>query len=265
MNIRAIAFDLDGTVLENGVVPSHLFNRLRRFAEAGGILIPATGRTLDAILSILEQSGFLAAVGYSQFMVPGQKWVFERDRSGYTPLGDYNEIYLKKWTANLKKVREYLSRCEEELSAVGITHDIWQRFEEDQSTTGHIDVCFPRNGDEEQGESILISGFRPVLDIQVTGNGNLRIIMLAGYGKGEALAYIAKTAGIPSDRILAIGDDLNDTSMLDGRFGFLSATLANAHPRILRAVKSINGFIARGAGSAGFAEVMDWIQSNGKL
>lgn len=44
-------------------------------------------------------------------------------------------------------------------------------------------------------------------------------------GKGNTLAELARTLGIPNHQVLAIGDSTNDLSMLDGRFGFQRATL----------------------------------------
>ena len=64
---------------------------------------------------------------------------------------------------------------------------------------------------------------------------------------GEApflLAEFVRRDGVASGR------------MLDGRFGFRSATVANAEPEIKEAVRANGGRVSGGAVAAGFCEVL---------
>ena len=60
MNCRLIAFDLDGTLLDNDKhIPEENLLALHEAAERGVILAPATGRILRGIPSELRELPFL--------------------------------------------------------------------------------------------------------------------------------------------------------------------------------------------------------------
>jgi hydroxymethylpyrimidine pyrophosphatase-like HAD family hydrolase len=64
--------------------------------------------------------------------------------------------------------------------------------------------------------------------------------------------------GIPPERVMAIGDSLNDMDMLNGEHGFFPVAVANAEAEIKVAVQKAGGLVTRSPTSDGVAEAIAW-------
>jgi hydroxymethylpyrimidine pyrophosphatase-like HAD family hydrolase len=64
--------------------------------------------------------------------------------------------------------------------------------------------------------------------------------------------------GIPAERVMAIGDSINDLDMLNGEHGFFPVAVANAEPEIKEAVKKAGGMVTEKPASDGVAEAIEW-------
>lgn len=71
------------------------------------------------------------------------------------------------------------------------------------------------------------------------------------YGKAEALTWLAADRGIPAERVIAVGDQVNDLSMI--RAAGLGVAVENADPMVIAAADLVIGHYAAEA----FAE---WIE-----
>ena len=64
----------------------------------------------------------------------------------------------------------------------------------------------------------------------------------------------ARSLGYRPEETLCIGDSLNDLTMLDGRFGFYSGTVANGAPEVRAAVLKSGGIVSERRASLGAAD-----------
>ena len=88
-------------------------------------------------------------------------------------------------------------------------------------------------------------------------NHHIVLAMPRGCDKGAALTEYRKLCGLQASEVLAIGDNLNDWSMLCDGHGFRAATVANAVPELLQHVKQRGGLVASKEVSRGVAEIFE--------
>jgi hydroxymethylpyrimidine pyrophosphatase-like HAD family hydrolase len=74
--------------------------------------------------------------------------------------------------------------------------------------------------------------------------------------KGFTLRALAEFLGLHPNQVTAVGDSLNDMSMLDGTFGFVGAAVSNSDEAILKAVRK-DGLILPKARSSGVACLLE--------
>ncbi len=77
------------------------------------------------------------------------------------------------------------------------------------------------------------------------------------FHKGSCLAAIAVEEGVSSDNCFAIGDHLNDLSMLDPRYARHIACPSNAVPDVKSKVRQHGGFVASKEGPEGVGQALD--------
>ncbi len=93
-------------------------------------------------------------------------------------------------------------------------------------------------------------------DIVTTRNGPWINILPREAGKGNTLRRFAELRGIHPEAVLAIGDHLNDESMLNGISVAHAGCPADAVPEILSTVRSAGGLVASGKGPLGTVEII---------
>ena len=81
-------------------------------------------------------------------------------------------------------------------------------------------------------------------------------VALATGTKGATLRGVAEALGLPPERVLGIGDSLNDLDMVDGRYGLSGATMENGDAAIKDAVRKAGGIVAAGVAEAGVGEII---------
>jgi Cof subfamily protein (haloacid dehalogenase superfamily) len=86
------------------------------------------------------------------------------------------------------------------------------------------------------GESMIVSRLEPLLmdgfpDVSIVrSDGELIQIMNRRASKGNALKRVAEHYGVPMSEVMAIGDEVNDVSML--RVAGAAVAMDNAHPTV---------------------------------
>ncbi|HML47062.1 MAG TPA: HAD hydrolase family protein [Clostridia bacterium] len=102
-------------------------------------------------------------------------------------------------------------------------------------------------------------------EIDVNRNHHLINLVPKGHGKGVALQGFAERLGVALEEVvaigaagtLAVGDSLNDLSMIDGRFGLRGGAVANADAIVRAAVERAGGCVASRRASYGVLEIID--------
>ena len=73
--------------------------------------------------------------------------------------------------------------------------------------------------------------------------------------KGSLLKAVAEYYGIFPSEVLAIGDSLNDATMLDGEYGFYCGAPENADPLIQSMILARGGKIGKGTAYTGVLDI----------
>jgi len=98
----------------------------------------------------------------------------------------------------------------------------------------------------------------PWPEAQVSGNHDWSFILHASFSKGKVLQKCAELLGVPRRNIIAIGDGVNDISMLDGSVSGLVGCPANASKEVVAAVKTAGGIVADAESAAGTLQILKY-------
>jgi hypothetical protein len=266
---RLIAFDLDDTALKDGAIPERLREQLAAFCGQarlpacrsgrpdgqGGILSTASGRHYSVQEDILRQSGITGAEGFPQFIISADKFIHRLDAGRYIPVSDWNEAILRRWRRILPEIVKRLPHLSVALEAQGLCHapigDV-QSCEE----RGYVAMQFSDVPAAVAAMDVMARMFKDIKEASINRAACYSAVTLRDTGKGEALRRVASEVRVHPSEVLAVGDSYNDISMLDGRYGFQSAAVANAEPVVKIAVEAAHGCIAQGEGADGFGEIM---------
>ena len=86
-----------------------------------------------------------------------------------------------------------------------------------------------------------------------------------GAEKGNALLAATKAFGLKPSEVLAIGDNYNDVSMIDGKLGFVGACVGNADDNIKKIVKDGGGYVGDGFAHRGVLDVIRQLKKDGLI
>lgn len=256
MNIRLIAFDLDGTLLNNKKAVSPRTKAvLERAAGKGVLLVPATGRLhrdLPADVAALPSLRYVIAINGAE--------VFDRkeDRLLYQADLDRNDaLKLMKYMDSLPSIYGWYQGGQGFISA-----RYYERMEEfahapwlfDSMKRAYTPTENPEKTllEEKSGPQKLQLYFRdmearrmaleeiPRLFPQCVVSSSLPInieVNAACATKGAALAFLAEHLGIAIAETLAFGDGTNDISMI--RQAGIGVAMGNAAPELLAAADRV--------------------------
>ncbi len=93
-------------------------------------------------------------------------------------------------------------------------------------------------------------------DAQVSGNHDWTFILHADFSKSRLLKKAAKMLGVTPDHVIAVGDGINDLSMLDGSVTSLVGCPANASEEVKDTVSAAGGIIAQSREAEGTMEII---------
>ncbi|MEI3426634.1 MAG: Cof-type HAD-IIB family hydrolase [Christensenellales bacterium] len=220
--IRAIAFDLDDTLLrDDRTISDETVSVLRRASEAGILILPASGRTYCSMAGFAKRIGCASRVICANGAVIAQpdgttlheltipadiarqvaRFAKERgcycqtyagDCFYYNQQGDYARAYAE--SSSLRGV--YVGDLEQHLSAPTTKLLMMAPPEQSCADAGGGTSAVRRVRRADLLEAIL-SGVNPPLAT-----------------KGHALSVCAEEMGFPLSQCMAFGDSLNDVSML---------------------------------------------------
>lgn len=270
VSIRLVASDVDGTLLDPaGELTPRTRATLARLHEAGVTFALATSRRWTAVLPIAQQLGFAVPLilcdGALIREFPSGE-VLRLDPLEPTDAQLASEVLAAH---ELQPIAQYYDATGEHLRAAESsphpewTEDYFRRFS-DQIRLVDLDHV----SDGEIGPMRVVA-FGPVSALRRAAVALARLhvgrqLMLTGsYGmaeltvfgrtvsKGGALLHLAERFGVPLQQTMAIGDGLNDISML--RAASLGVAMGNA-PRRVRAAADV---ITASNEDDGFAQALE--------
>ena len=218
MDIRLIAFDLDGTLLRSDKsISPRTMQALLAARERGVLLVPSTGRLLRSLPEPLLDKSLTryhilvnGAQVYDSFedktllreeLTPQQAMCMLHFLKSRNVLrGVYIEaVAATPATAALMR-RSY--QTDEDLDAVTAQHDSVQKI-----------IAFFRNPDDKQATIREITSRFPGYAVSSSLGNNIEI-NAQNATKGSALCFLCEKIGVPIGQCMAFGDGTNDYSML---------------------------------------------------
>jgi Cof subfamily protein (haloacid dehalogenase superfamily) len=255
VNIRLVASDVDGTLLNPaGELTPRTRTTLARLHEAGVTFALATSRRWTAVLPIAQKLGFAIPL----ILCDGA--LIREFPSGEVlrldPLEPRNAQLASEVLAahELQPIAQYYDVTGEHLRASTFsphpewTEDYFRRF------SNQIQLVDLDNVSDGAVGPLRVVAFGPVSalrraavalarlhvgrQLMLTGSYGMAELTVFGHtvSKGGALLHLAARFGVPLQQTLAIGDGLNDISML--RAAGLGVGMGNA-PRRVRAAADV--------------------------
>ncbi len=103
----------------------------------------------------------------------------------------------------------------------------------------------------------MLEFISPWPDARVSGNQEWTFILHSSFSKARVLKKCAGLLGVDSLNIIAIGDGINDVSMLDGSAASMVGCPSNACCEVTDTVASAGGLIADSEAAAGTVQILN--------
>ena len=252
MSIRLIAFDLDGTLLDDQKrLPPENRAALQAAWDAGILLVPATGRILKALPDWFTELGlfryFIFANGAEIYDLQEEKSLHRaciapalaaetcRYMDELPVLYDcYRDGrgYMTAWM--YEKAPEYFGAEPEILKLVKSLRKPVPELKEDilrvNRPLDKLQMYFrPENMDERERQLKALPERFPELKASSSLKNNIEINSAAA-GKGKALRRLCELLNLRPEESAAFGDGLNDLEMLEA--AGCGCAMANAAPAV---------------------------------
>ena len=274
LKYKLIVSDLDATLLNSrGQISDRTIEAIRCFQELGGLFTYATGRSEVSSKVFADQVGIkIPGIAYNGAKVVSHldgKVIYETfldaecTKKAYIALRKYNKdvvIYLEdtRYVAEFTDViGKYYERVRQEVNVIeDIDKVICVGRGATPSPAGsniRSECCTPLRPeggggrvkkllviDPKQEEEIIINVTRPIFGDSfncIKSDPQYYEFLAPGTSKGQALIVLAGHLGIGLNETVAIGDHLNDISMIEA--AGLGVAVANAEEDVLGAADFI--------------------------
>ena len=259
MNIRLIAFDLDGTLLDDRKnLPSENLDALQAAAAAGVMLVPATGRILKGLPDGFVNPGlfryFIFANGAEIYDLQEERCLH---RAGIEPalaaeVCRYMDAlpvlydcyrdgmgYMTAWM--YEQAPDYFGPEPEILKLVKSLRRPVPELKEDilreNRPLEKLQMYFrPENMDERERQLKALPERFPALKASSSLKNNIEINSVSA-GKGRALRRLCELLALRPEESAAFGDGLNDIEMLEA--AGIGCAMANAGAAVRAAADRI--------------------------
>lgn len=262
--ITLLALDLDDTLLrEDLTISFHTKNILKRVEEAGIIVVLASGRSPKAMERYARDLGLHKRPGYlvcnngttiqeshtgtivKEFFLPieASLAVFDLvDAEGF-PVQIYED-----GTIYVSRRNEYADIDQKLTGLRQVVVDNFRSF----LAAGAQKMVIPGDPALLKPLEVLLKTFIGDRVTIFTSKPYFLEILPPATGKGEALAMVAQMLGIDRNQVMAIGDSMNDESMI--RWAGYGVAMLNGDPRIKAIAKAVTGRTNEEDGVADFVE-----------
>ena len=264
--VRMAVFDLDGTLLEHGSLTVEAIRMLRALREAGVKVVIATGRhrgTVPLRLKSPRLTDYLICTNGAVVTPTGGAPLLEQtvSREALTALMDLGKAFDCRWSVSLGRTT-FLSRQaplqRPKSDWLSDTRRYFWRYYmyplHTRALTSWDDYLARPDARAEKvigvpGDPHAQAAFRAMVEadgrFSVTGSNQATEIGAGGVSKGSALTFLAKRLHLPSEAIVAFGNDDNDLSLqaYAGRF----VAVRSATPAALQAADEVTDSIPQAA------------------
>lgn len=263
--IKMIAMDFDWTLVDHSVkknkVGKELIDELNSFIKKGNYAGIVSGRVYWNFQTELESFGIEWANPFPNYIIAREAYIYKIDKDNYIENEEYNpEIKQKIMALNVE-----LAKHLDEIIALYKRENIKiNNF----MVYGDFGVEIHVAEKDAQKAMLVMEEFvkdKNIKDAAVHRNGIMITIYHKQAGKGNTLLEAAKSFGIKPQEVLAIGDNYNDISMIDGKLGFVGACVGNADDNIKEIVRNGGGYVGEGMAYRGILDVIRQLKADGLM
>lgn len=232
MEIRLIAFDLDGTLLDDHKkISARSLRALEAAAEKGVILVPATGRIRNAIPKMVME---LPSLRYLITLNGAVVWDLEKEERIYQRIFSKEESltlwdYITQFDAmcdiyengqgymepgNVDMLERYV-HFPEMIQLVRDTRKVIPNIREYLSSLDNGVEKFNMYFEDRQLQARVKADLKKFSYLKATTSviNNIELNHVEA-DKGRGLEALCRYLGIPKEQVMAFGDGDNDTAML---------------------------------------------------
>jgi len=251
--IRLLSLDFDGTILDyvddGPVLHAAIIGILNDLRFRGIAWLANSGRSLDEVKQIVGRSTHHGLIHLPQALLCLESMIYECLGPIVRPMQSWNDRMVEILRELHQRVQVALEPRLDEIRA-RFTSEIYM---------AELYAAFNLPEAEKMPEELcnqLRNWLRDVEGIMLTRNGRWVAVHSAHAGKGNVLRAYSARAGFDFDEILAVGDDFNDLTMLDGTAAGFVGCPADAIDEVKMAVRMAGGHVAENPGPPGTAEVI---------
>lgn len=245
MTKKIIAIDLDGTLLRSDhTISDYTVNTLQKVQEKGHQVIISTGRPYRTAFPYYQQLGLhtpMINFNGSLTHIPESKWAYEHSvtidrRYLLELLGKAEQIQADFIASEYRKkfyiTTDFPETIEPQLFGVSKITDKMKLVTEKITKNPNAILFQTRVEDKYALASELRQHFSEEMEVDSWG-GPLNILECSpkGVNKAYALKYLLNALNIDKSKLIAFGDEHNDTEMLS--FASTGYAMKNANPLLL--------------------------------
>ncbi len=250
--IKLVALDFDLTIYDYADPPAiqilrEWFIRLDRAGVACGL---CSGRSRKSLRQVLGEVGIEWNAPFPRFVIADEGYLMPTEGEPSVEMEQWNRLRTEAVEQLAQQVQPIFEREVAALADKGL-----------QATApvspGPAGLATTYENPPEAWKAF--KRIQPIIaryeDAYLSLNHHILMIVPRQFTKGTALAELGRLRSLALPQILAVGDNLNDRTMLCDRLGFTVATVANADPLIRRGVRAAGGFVASKKIAAGVCEI----------
>jgi len=246
-----LGFDFDDTLVFKNApreINRELFTSLERLRESeGAVWGIATGRSLPQLMEGFNAVGFPFL---PDFVVAREREIsFPGSFGRFQPHQEWNKRCDKDHAKVFRKSKRVFAKV--------------RRFIEKETKAEWVSVEGDAAGvvasSSEEMDLILafFEGLPSHENLSYERNSIYLRFSHNDYSKGAGLLETARSFGLGSESILAVGDNLNDMSMLQSHVSGMCGCPSNSLAEVCEFVRSRGGFVAEGRASDGAVEILN--------
>lgn len=275
MKYKLIAFDLDGTFLDKDKnIPPRNLAAIKKAAEAGLYIVPATGRIMGGMPQTIRDLPFIryciTVNGANVYDRQEEKDIFSVQIEPALAVRVYEyldrfegmyDCYKDNWGFISRSMYEAADKYVPDPGILLLikklrtpVDDLKKYLSEKNEPIQKLQMFF-----KDPDERLMVIDELPKLFPQLVVSSSIKMnieINNIEADKGKGLAALCRHLGIEREEVIAFGDGTNDTSMI--KYAGLGVAMGNASPE----VKAAADRITETNENAGVADVLEEILAN---
>jgi hydroxymethylpyrimidine pyrophosphatase-like HAD family hydrolase len=252
--IDLVCLDFDGTIMtydeEPGFFHPEIIDLLNEAEKQGVRWCTNSGRDFAGQKMILEASCRKGLTHIPDALIASESYLYNKRNGGFDANMKWNQRAV---TLQRRFHRALQDQVKQELAGWHKEYALEQVYLEETAT---VFLVGGNDGEPAQFQQNLEPVVALVGNGYVSRNGGWIAALPKSLSKGSVLRNYVQENGLKLDRVLAVGDHLNDLTMLDGSAAAHVGCPADAQPEIISAVEAAGGRVAAAQGPLGTAEIL---------